>query len=71
MLYATLVGQTPTETSTTAIAAGAVTSPVWLMSLNDASGYAAMWAPILGVIWLIVQIVSKLLEIRKKITDEE
>ncbi|GGX63383.1 hypothetical protein GCM10007385_35650 [Tateyamaria omphalii] len=42
---------------TTAVAAGALTSPIWLPSLNMVSAFFATVLPILGAIWLIVQIV--------------
>lgn len=48
------------ERTTTAIAAGAVATPVWLPSLKDASEVAGLLLPIAGLIWLIVQIVTKI-----------
>lgn len=47
------------DTLTTTVAAGAVASPVWLPWLTTASEYAAVIAPILGALWLTVQIVVK------------
>lgn len=47
------------EHTTTAVAASAVTSPIWLPWLQTASEVAAIVAPILGLIWLIVQITTK------------
>lgn len=44
------------DRATDAIAAGAVSSPFWLPSLQHASEAAALVVPILGAIWLIVQI---------------
>ena len=45
-------------------AAGALTSPFWLQWLHDAtsnmSDFAALWLPILGVLWLGVQIWAKI-----------
>jgi hypothetical protein len=38
------------------VAAGAVASPVWLPSLQTVSEAAAMWAPIIGIVWLVLQI---------------
>jgi len=50
------------ERATNAIAAGAVASPWWLPSLADVSQFAGLLLPILGVIWLLVQIITKLLD---------
>ena len=47
------------EHTTTAVAAGAVASPFWLPWLQTASEVAATVAPILGLIWLLVQITTK------------
>lgn len=47
------------EHTTTAVAAGAVASPFWLPWLQTASEVAATVAPIVGLIWLIVQITTK------------
>lgn len=43
--------------TTHVVAAGAVSAPVWLPSLTQVSSYAASIMPILGVVWLLVQIV--------------
>lgn len=51
------------DNATTAIAAGAVASPVWLPWLQTASQVAAAVAPILGAIWLLVQIWAKVTEV--------
>lgn len=45
------------EKTTNTIAAGAVASPIWLPALADVSRAAAMWLPILGVVWLFVQMI--------------
>lgn len=50
------------EHTTTAVAASAVASPVWLPWLYTASETAATLAPIIGLLWLIIQIVSKSIE---------
>ncbi|MBZ9922603.1 hypothetical protein LB579_33650, partial [Mesorhizobium sp. BR1-1-7] len=47
---------------TNTIAAGAVTSPWWMPSLADISTNAALLLPILGCAWLIVQIITKLID---------
>lgn len=48
------------ERATNAVAAGAVASPWWLPSLADISHVAGLLLPIAGLIWLIVQILTKL-----------
>jgi hypothetical protein len=55
-----------TEKITHWIAAGAVISPAWLPLIETASQYAALLLPILGVIWLGVQIFFKVREGRGK-----
>lgn len=45
------------DKTTTTVAAGAVASPIWLPSLAEVSSTAAQWLPILGVAWLIVQMI--------------
>ena len=40
-------------------AAGAVASPLWIPKLSELSTMAAEVLPILGAIWLVVQIVAK------------
>lgn len=54
------------DTLTSAAASAAVTSPWWLPALHNVSQLAAELAPILGALWLIVQIGSKLYETYKK-----
>jgi hypothetical protein len=50
----------PTEnvlTNTThAVAVGAVSAPLWLPSLTQISNFAALCMPILGALWLLIQI---------------
>jgi hypothetical protein len=48
------------EKITTASAVGAVASPLWLPSLADVSQVCAVIAPILGVVWLLIQIGLKI-----------
>ena len=65
---------TPNSMSTTltnASAGAAVTSPWWLPALNDVSTVAAEMLPILGVVWLVVQISGYIIRLtKKKNTDE-
>lgn len=46
---------------TSAGALGAIASPLWLPTLQGVSDMAAMILPILGVLWLLVQITLRLL----------
>lgn len=52
--------------STTTVALGSIVSPFWLPGLSDISTYAATLMPILGVTWIGVQIVAKIIELRRK-----
>lgn len=49
-----------TERVTNTVAAGAVVSPWWVPSLADVSQTAAQLLPIFGVVWLAVQIITRL-----------
>ncbi len=53
-----------TEKITNWLAAGAIASPAWLPSLQATSQVAALLLPILGVIWLAIQIFFKIRERR-------
>ena len=53
------------DTLTSAAAGIAITSPSWLPVLQSASVVAGTLLPILGAIWLIVQIVSKIVETKR------
>lgn len=48
------------EKITNGIATGAVISPVWLPWLMDISQFAALLLPIFGVVWLTVQIITRI-----------
>jgi hypothetical protein len=48
------------DRSTDTVAVAAVVSPFWLPVLQDVSTLAALFVPILGAVWLIVQIVGYL-----------
>ena len=48
------------DNATSGIATAAVFSPWWLPSIADVSAGAQIALPILGCIWLAVQIVHKL-----------
>lgn len=60
--------ETASEKVTAAVAAGAILSPWWLPMAHD---LAAQWAPILGCVWLLVQIGAKLMEMSKRDDDDE
>jgi Na+/alanine symporter len=51
---------------TDGVAVSAVTSPVWLPGLQQLSELSGLVVPILGAIWLIIQIVGYLHSKRKK-----
>jgi hypothetical protein len=48
------------ERVTTGVAAGAIISPAWLPALKDLSETAALLLPILGAVWLFVQIMTRI-----------
>ena len=60
-----IAGTTTVDNTTAAVAVSAVTSPVWFPWLVSASETAALIAPLLGTVWLVVQIVAKVRELRK------
>lgn len=64
-------GMTIVEHNTTVVATTAVMTPFWLPSLTQVSQVAATITPILGAIWLTVQIVSKTAEWIKKRNAKE
>lgn len=47
-------------------AAGAIISPWWLPPLHNASTIAAEVAPVLGIVWLMLQIVTKVIDTYRK-----
>ena len=51
---------TGTDAANMVVAVGAATSPWWLPLLRESSEIAAMVVPILGVMWLLLQIVLRL-----------
>lgn len=65
------LADTPTDKITAGVAGAAILSPTVLSSLRDFSEVAALFAPILGVVWLLVQIAVKLIELRKDGDSEE
>lgn len=54
--------QTTSEKVTAAVAWGAILSPWWLPMAHD---LAAQWAPLLGCLWLLVQIIDKLIRLSR------
>lgn len=54
---------TAAEKAQAVIAAGAIMSPLWRQALQSVSEDAALVAPILGCLWLVVQIGAKVGEI--------
>ena len=53
------------DNTTTVVALGGVTSPVWNEPLQDISTIAGLILPILGAVWLVIQIVVYLRSGRK------
>ena len=51
------------DTTTNIAAAGALVSPFWIPRLSELSTMAAEILPILGAVWLIVQILSRIYSI--------
>lgn len=62
------------ENITHFVSAGAISSPLWLHELQNSteaiSEYIALWLPILGALWLLVQIWAKLKSASKGKPDE-
>jgi hypothetical protein len=48
------------------VAGGMISSPLWRDRLHDWAGVATDVAPFLGCAWLVVQMVVKVLETRRK-----
>lgn len=61
-----IAGTTAVDNTTAAVAVSAVSSPVWLPWLHMASDGAALIAPLLGTVWLVVQIVAKVRDMTRK-----
>lgn len=54
------------ESANKATAIAAVASPWWLPTLHTMSDVAALALPIMGVLWLCVQIVIALYRVKKR-----
>lgn len=59
------------DRATDGVAVGGVTSPLWLPQLYEWSQIAALGLPILGCIWLLVQIVGYFINLVNKEDDED
>jgi len=57
---------TVTERTTNVVAAGAVTSPWWIETIGGVSDVAQALLPILGAIWLIVQIIGYIIKHKRE-----
>lgn len=53
------------DTTNKAITVSAITSPWWLPILHQLSDAAALVLPILGLLWLLIQMTIKLYQVRK------
>lgn len=58
--------QTAWERVCAILALGAISLPAWHPTLHETSEAAAKLAPILGCIWLIVQICARLWELMRR-----
>lgn len=54
-------GASMMDWTTTTVAVAGIASPAWLPVLSEISSVAALLMPILGVAWLGVQIVSRVI----------
>jgi len=66
-----MIHMTAHDTLSSAAAGAAVVSPWWLPQLHHVSTIAAEVLPILGALWLIVQIVTHILKTRKALRDHD
>ena len=55
--------------TTNILAVFAILSPAWLHSLQDISSEVALLLPILGALWLLTQIVAKIVETNDRHQD--
>jgi hypothetical protein len=55
----------PSDKATTFLAMASFATPFWITLLKDVSEAAALLMPILGAIWLIIQITHKIYTIWK------
>ena len=60
---------TTLEKVSDAVAVGAITTPLWLRTLQETSQIAGLLLPIAGVIFLIVRIVSHIYLTRKRLNS--
>lgn len=62
---------TTTDHVNASAAAAAITSPWWLPALHEGSQIAAEALPILGVVWILVQIGAKIFTTAQHKKDNE
>jgi hypothetical protein len=67
---ASSVVETTSDKITTAVVAGSMLAPWFMTDLQQVSAVAALLAPIFGCIWIVMQIVFKLMELNDKSEDE-
>jgi hypothetical protein len=65
-----LLPRTKVEAFTDTVAVAAAVSPTWLPWIRDISEVTGYMLPIAGLVWIIVQIVVKILITRKTLRDE-
>ena len=66
---ASAVVETTSDKITTAVVAGSMVAPWFMSDLQQVSAVAALLAPIFGCIWIVMQIILKLLELNEKEDD--
>ena len=60
---------TTSEKTSAVVAAGMISSPFWTSYIKEISELAALLGPILGVVYLAIQIASKIVQFNHK--DDE
>jgi hypothetical protein len=61
--------ETASDRINAAVAASAILTPLWRERVRLFSEDAALFMPILGVAWLCVQIIAKLIELRCRVKN--
>lgn len=57
--------QSLNDAGTSIVAATAVASPIWLQAVEGVSTVAEWALPVLGAVWLVIQIIFKLKEMNR------
>lgn len=67
LVLAALIPENKIEAISEATAAAAITSSLWLPYLKETYEISAYLLPAFGILWLVVQIVAKILITRKQL----